>query len=410
MTALTLTRSAALACAVSLALQMPMAARGQQPANAAAPTTFAIRGGTVLTITGGVIQNGTVLVRDGKIAAVGANVTVPPGVQVVDATGKFVAPGIVDAHQHIALDSINEGATTVSSMTGTDDVLDPTDIDIYRDLAGGVTTANILHGSANPIGGKNTVIKMRWGKTKADDLVVRGGAPPGIKFALGENPKDLRQGFRDGPLRYPVTRMGVEYVIRDALHPRQGVSAHLAGLREATRRRRGRGSARRDLQLEPLVEVLEGKRLVHAHCYRADEILMLIRLAEEMGFKIATFQHVLEGYKVREGNRRAWRRRLPHLIDSWGVRPEMGRSAFPQPRRHDAKGVPCVTQLRRRRALAPARTRTPAKAVKWGGVTRDEAMAMITINPAKQLKIDGRVGSIRGRQGRGPRRHGRTTR
>ena len=158
--------------------------------------------------------------RDGKIAAVGAgsSVDVPAGADVVDVSGKFVTPGLIDAHSHIAVDSINEGGTTVSSMTGMEDVLDPTDISIYRDLAGGLTTANVLHGSANPIGGKNAVIKLRWGKTRPKDLLFEG-ALPGIKFALGENPKQqprLLPQTPNAPLRYPTTRAGVEFVIRDA--------------------------------------------------------------------------------------------------------------------------------------------------------------------------------------------------
>jgi len=174
--------------------------------------------------------------RGGKIAAVGANVSIPAGADIIDGTGKFVSPGIIDCHSHIAAESINEGGTTVSSMTGIEDVFDPIDVDVYRDLAGGVTTANVLHGSANPIGGKNYVIKLRWGSTRAEEFAFEG-ALPGIKFALGENPKRPgggaggRQG--NGPARYPGTRMGVEFVIRDAFTPREGVSARMAGLRSA---------------------------------------------------------------------------------------------------------------------------------------------------------------------------------
>src|SRR5438067_804750 len=166
------------------------------------------------------MMRGVIVLRGGKIAAVGANVPIPAGADVVDATGKFVSPGIIDCHSHIAADSINEGGTTVSSMTGIEDVFNPTDVDIYRDLAGGLTAANVLHGSANPIGGKNYVIKLRWGKPRAEDFVFEG-AMPGIKFALGENPKRPGggaggRGNLAGPARYPGTRMGVEYVIRDA--------------------------------------------------------------------------------------------------------------------------------------------------------------------------------------------------
>jgi len=152
-----------------------------------------IKGATVLTVTKGTIPNGTVILKDGKVAAVGTNVETPPGAELVDATGKFVTPGLIDEHSHIASDSTNEGGTTVSSMTNILDVLDPTDIDIYRDLAGGVTVASVFHGSANPIGGTNTIIKLRWGKTRPEELIFDAGVP-GLKFALGENPKQIRMG------------------------------------------------------------------------------------------------------------------------------------------------------------------------------------------------------------------------
>jgi imidazolonepropionase-like amidohydrolase len=384
-------RGTALVLGAVLALHLPAAPRGEPLQAPSGTTAIAIRGATVLTITRGVIPNATVVIRDGRIAAVGADVQPPSGAQVVDGTGKFITPGLIDAHLHIAADSINEGATTVSSMTGIEDVLDPTDIDIYRDLAGGVTTANILHGSANPIGGKNSVIKLRWGKTRADDLLF-AGAPPGIKFALGENPKDLRQGFRDGPLRYPVTRMGVEYVIRDAFTRAKAYRSTW----QDYERRQAAGEAvlapRRDLQLEPLVEVLDGKRLVHAHCYRADEILMLIRLAEEMGFKIATFQHVLEGYKVAK-EIAAHGAGGSTFIDSWGGKPEMDDGIPYNPAVMARKGV--LVSLNSDSAERSRRLNTDAaKAVKWGGVSQDEALAMVTINPAKHLGIEHRVGSI----------------
>jgi imidazolonepropionase-like amidohydrolase len=196
------------------ALVPALAARPQAPVPAQ-PAVVAIRHATVLTVTQGTIPDGTVVIRDGRIAAVGANLEVPAGAEVYDAAGRFVTPGLIDAHSHIANDAINEGATAVSSMTGMLDVLDPTDINIYRDLAGGTTTSNILHGSANPIGGKTVVIKLRWGQPRREDLLF-GGAMPGIKFALGENVK--RPGTQTGtaPRRYPATRQGVEYVIRDA--------------------------------------------------------------------------------------------------------------------------------------------------------------------------------------------------
>ena len=364
---------------------------GEVPLGAQAPSV-AIRGATLVTVTNGTIPNGTIVLRDGKIAALGTDVDIPAGAEVVEASGKFVSPGLIDAHSHIAVDSINEWTTTVSSMTGIEDVLDPTDINIYRDLAGGLTTALVLHGSANPIGGTSAVIKMRWGKTRPEDLLFEG-AMPGIKFALGENPKDLGQSWRDqGPKRYPLTRMGTEFVIRDAF---TRAKAYQRAWQHYERRKQAGADViapRRDLQLEPLVEILEGRRLVHSHCYRADEILMLIRLAEEMGFKIATFQHVLEGYKVAN-EIAAHGAGASTFADGWGYKIE-AIDAIP----HNAalmtrKGV--LVSINSDSAERARRMNTEAaKAVKWGGLSDDEALALVTINPAKQLRIDNRVGSL----------------
>jgi imidazolonepropionase-like amidohydrolase len=373
--------------AITASLWLPSTTRldGQ----AAQPRVIALRGGTVYTITKGTLPNATVLIRDGRIAAVGSNVSVPSDAHVVDVSGRHITPGIIDAHSHIANDSINEGGTTVSSMTGMEDVLDPSDISIYRDLAGGLTTANILHGSANPIGGKNAVIKLRWGATRADELLFEG-AMPGIKFALGENPKDIRTGQATGPRRYPVTRQGVEFVIRDAFTRAKAYQKSWQEYEKA-----GKADAvppGRDLQLEPLVEILEGRRLVHAHSYRADEILMMLRLAEEMGFKIATFQHVLEGYKVAK-EIAAHGAGASTFSDWWGYKIEAD-DAIP----HNAaimvrKGV--LVSINSDSAEHARRLNTEAaKSVRWGGLSDDEALALVTINPAKQLRIDSRVGSI----------------
>lgn len=386
-------RTFALALALVL-LQGGAHVVGQAPASRQA-RVIALRGATVLTVTKGIIPNGTVLLRDGKIAAAGpgSSVDVPAGAEVIDVSGKFVTPGLVDAHSHIAVDAINEGGTTVSSMTGMEDVLDPTDVSIYRDLAGGLTTANVLHGSANPIGGKNAVIKLRWGKARPKDLLFEG-AMPGIKFALGENPKQLPRLLRqtpNTPLRYPTTRAGVEFVIRDAFTRAKAYQKAWKDY-EKTRGAAHAVAPRRDLQLEPLVEVLDGKRLVHAHSYRADEILMLIRLAEEMGFKIATFQHVLEGYKVAK-EIAAHGAGASTFSDWWGYKVE-AVDAIP----HNAaimvrKGV--LVSINSDSAEHARRLNTEAaKSVKWGGLTDDEALALVTINPAKQLRIDSRVGSL----------------
>ena len=364
------------------------------------PEAVAIRGGTVLTVTRGTIPNGVVVLRNGRIEAVGGpDTAIPANAEIVDAAGRFVSPGIIDAHSHIAADSINEGGTTVSSMTGIEDVLDPTDINIFRDLAGGLTVANVLHGSANPIGGKNAVIKLRWGKTRAAEFLFEG-ALPGIKFALGENPKDMRPGGgaqqNQPPRRYPLTRPGVEYVIRDAFTRAKAYQREW----QEFEKRRGAAAAdaappvapRRDLQLEPLVEILEGKRLVHAHSYRADEILMMIRLADEMGFKIATFQHVLEGYKVAD-EIAAHGAGASTFSDWWAYKVEAEDAIPYNPALMHRRGV--LVSVNSDSAEHARRLNTEAaKAIHWGGLSEDEALALVTINPAKQLRIDNRVGSL----------------
>src|SRR5690349_2291379 len=256
-----------------------------------------IRNATVLTITHGTLQNTDVLLRNGKIAAIGKNLKASADARIIDGTGKYVMPGIIDCHSHSMLDTINEGTLAVTSMVHTADVLNTTDVDLYRELAGGVTTLNLLHGSANPIGGLNTVVKIKYGRPASEFLFP--GAMPGIKFALGENVKRSSTPNTPGVTRrYPNTRMGVEEVIRDAFTRARDYKRAWDEYREASKKDKNLIPPRRDLQLEPLVEVLEGKRYVHAHCYVTSEILMLINLADEFGFKVRTFQHVLEGYKV----------------------------------------------------------------------------------------------------------------
>jgi imidazolonepropionase-like amidohydrolase len=364
-------------------------------ASAQAPSVVAIRNATLITVSNGTINNGTIVLRDGKIAAIGANVQVPAGATVIDGTGKFVTPGLIDAHSHIGNDAINEGATAVSSMTDMGQVLNPTAIAIQRDLAGGLTTANILHGSANPIGGGSVTIKLRWGVEKGDDLIFEG-AMPGIKFALGENPK--RQGGGAGGLqgnqsnaRYPGTRQGVEFVIRDAFTRAKKYQKDWAAYNAASDKA-NRIPPRRDLQMDALVEVLEGKRLVHCHSYRADEILMMIRLADEMGFKVATFQHVLEGYKVAK-EIAAHGAGASTFSDWWGYKIEAEDAIPGNAGLMTHKGV--NVSINSDSAEHARRLNTEAaKSVRWGDITDDQAIGLVTINPAKQLRIDDRVGSL----------------
>jgi imidazolonepropionase-like amidohydrolase len=360
-------------------------------AAAEAPAVLLIQNATILTVSHGTIERGSILIKDGKIVDVGPSIKAPKDAQVIDAAGQFVIPGIIDCHSHIAVDgSVNEGSISVSSIVNIADVLNPDDISIYRDLAGGVTTANVLHGSANAIGGQTVVIKLRWGQP-ASKLPFEG-ALPGIKFALGENPK--RSNFRVGrAVRYPATRMGVEETIRGAFAEARDYKASW----DAYNKRVAAGGKnlvppRRDLRLEPLVEVLEGKRYVHSHCYREDEILMLLRVAKEFGFKVRTFQHVLEGYKVAD-EIAASGAGASTFSDWWAYKVEA----------YDA--IPYNAALMTKRGVlvsinsddaeeATHLNQEAAKSIRFGGLSHDEALKMVTINPAIQLGIDKRVGSI----------------
>ena len=344
------------------------------------PVTF-IRGATLLTASRGTIENGDILVRDGRIAAVGTGLEPPAGATVVDAAGKYVTPGIIDAHSHLAALSINEGSVNVSSMVTIEDVIRPEDVGMYRALAGGVTAINVLHGSANPIGGGNAVLKLRWG-ADAGDLLM--GAHPGIKFALGENTTRDRN-----PDRYPGSRMGVQDVIRQAFLD----AGHYLAEWDAYRAADGRRPApRRDLKLERLGEVLRGERWVHAHSYRGDEILQLLRVAEEFGVTVRTLQHVLEGYKVAD-EIAAHGAGASTFSDWWAYKVE-AYDAIP----HNAalmteRGVLVSINSDSGEEIRHL-NQEAAKAMKWGGLDEEAALRLVTLNPAIQLGIDDRVGSI----------------
>ncbi len=369
-----------------LVLAMALPAAAQQ-------SVTVIQNATILTVTKGTIEGGSILIRNGKIAEVGKSVRVPAGASVIDATGMYVTPGIIDCHSHIAIDGgVNEGSISVSSMARIEDVIDPDDIDIYRDLAGGVTSANILHGSANPIGGTNAVIKLRWGKD-ARGLLFEG-APPGIKFALGENPKRSNFAPPPGtPRRYPATRMGVMDVIREAFIEAREYKKQWDDYRKrAAAGEKNLIPPQRNLTLEPLVEILEGKRLVHAHSYRSDEILQLIRLAEEFGFKIATFQHVLEGYKVADEIAKHGAG-ASTFSDWWAYKVEAYDAIPYNAALMTERGV--VVSINSDSAEEARHLNQEAgKTMKFGGLSETEALKLVTLNPAKQLHIDNRVGSI----------------
>ena len=355
------------------------------------PPETLIKNATVLTVTRGTLINTDVLIRNGKIAAVGKNLNASANARVIDATGKFVMPGIIDCHSHSMLDAINEGTLAVTSMVRTEDMLDPTDGNLYRALAGGVTTLNLLHGSANPIGGLNTVVKIKYGRPASEFLFP--GAMPGIKFALGVNVKRSSTPNLPGATRrYPNTRMGVEEVIRDAFTRARDYKRTWDEYRAASAKDKNVIPPRRDLQLEPLVEILEGRRYVHAHCYIASEILMLINLADEFGFKIKTFQHVLEGYKVAK-EIAAHGAGASIFADSWAYKIE-AYDAIPYAAAIMTRAGVIVSMNSDSDERARRLNIEAAKAMHWGDLTEEQALKTITLNPAVQLGIQERVGSI----------------
>src|SRR4030095_9566356 len=376
---------------LSFLATMPLGTARAQRTSTTSATETLIKNATVLTITRGVLANTDVLIRGGKIAGVGKNLNASANAKVIDGTGKYVMPGIIDCHSHSMLDTINENTLAVTSMVRTQDVLNPNDVDLYRERAGGVTTLNLLHGSANPIGGLNTVVKIKYGRPASDFLFP--GAMPGIKFALGENVKRSSTPNQPGvQRRYPNTRMGVEETIRDAFTRARDYKTTWDEYRAKAQSEKNLIPPRRDLQLEPLVEILEGKRYVHAHCYRADEILMLISLADEFGFKIKTFQHVLEGYKVAK-EVAAHGAGASMFADSWAYKIE-AYDAIPYTAAIMTRAGVVVSMNSDSDERARRLNIEAAKAMHYGDLTEEQALKLVTLNPAIQLGIQDRVGSI----------------
>ncbi len=360
------------------------------------PKVVVFRGATVWTCAADEkqarkLEDADVLVMEGKIVAVGTNLDVPDDAVSIDARGKHITPGIIDCHSHIATDGgVNEASQAITAEVRIGDFIDPYDINIYRQLAGGVTAANILHGSANPIGGQNQVIKFRWGAGPEEAKFA--DAPPGIKFALGENVKqsNMAGGSRG---RYPQTRMGVEQLLRDAFRAAQEYrDAHDRWSKRRKAKSVDELPPRCDLELEALADVLDGKRLIHCHSYRQDEILATLRVCEEFKIRIATFQHILEGYKVADAMARHgvggssfsdWWAYKYEVIDAIPYNGALLRNA----------GV-VVSFNSDDAELARRLNLEAAKAVKYGGVPETEALKFVTFNAAKQLGIDRWVGSL----------------
>ncbi len=348
-----------------------------------------ISGGTVITLAGPVLERASIRIRGGRIEAVGRDVEADGIEHVVDATGWFVMPGIIDCHSHMAIDGgVNEGSESVTCEVRIRDVVDPRDVAIYRALAGGVTAAHLLHGSANTIGGQCALIKLKYGRPR-EELLVQG-VPQTVKFALGENVK--RSNFSGRSRRFPATRMGVEATLRRAFTAAREYERALQ--RHADRLARGERSVepRRDLRLEALLRVLRGDIRVHSHCYRADEILMLLRVASEFGFGVSTLQHVLEGYKVAPEIARHGAG-ASTFSDWWAYKIE-AFDAIPHNAALMARAGVVVSINSDSNEEVRHLNREAAKAVRHGGIDEQEALAMVTRNAARQLHAEHRLGTI----------------
>ena len=362
-----------------------------RPAPPEQPEYVLVKDATIWTVgPQGTLEGADMLVKRGKIVKIGKGLSAPAGAVVIDATGKHVTPGIIDGHSHIAISrGVNEGTHAISSEVRIGDVINSDDINIYRQLAGGVTMANLLHGSANPIGGQNAVIKLRWGALPEE--MKFDGAKPGIKFALGENVKQSNWGDRF-TTRYPQTRMGVEQFFRDYFHAALDYRREWQEYEKKRKKNKNLPPPRKNLRLEALLEILDGKRQIHCHSYRQDEILALMRVAEDIGFKVDVFTHILEGYKVADvmfkhgamaSTFSDW---WAYKFEVYDAIPYNGALMYEQ-------GV-IVGYNSDSAELARRLNTEAAKAIKYGNVPPEEAIKFVTLNPAKQLRVDHRVGSL----------------
>ncbi len=344
------------------------------------PETLLIKNATVWTSEAtGILTNTDILVRNGKIAQIGKNLT-DPAARIIDGTGKHLTPGIIDEHSHIAASSINEGGQSVTSEVRIGDNLDPDDDNIYRQLSGGVTTSHILHGSANTIGGQTQLIKLRWGGN--DNDLKFGGNDPFIKFALGENVKRTPSQANN---RFPDTRMGVEQVLVDAFTRAKDYEAALKNPNAA--------AVRKDLELDALVEIMNSKRFITCHSYVQSEITAMIRVAERFGFTLNTFTHILEGYKVAD-KMKAHGANASTFSDWWAYKMEV-QDAIPYNAAIMQKVGLNVAINSDDAEMARRLNQEAAKSVKYGGMSETDALKMVTINPATMMHIDNRVGSIK---------------
>lgn len=353
-----------------------------------------IRNATVWTNEAdGVVANTDVYVVNGKISRVGKNLSVEANTESIDGTGKHLTSGIIDEHSHIAVSgNVNEATQASSAEVRIGDVIDAEDIQIYRQLAGGVTTAHLLHGSANPIGGQTQLIKLRWGQSQ--EKLKFENAPPFIKFALGENVKQSHWGDKQ-VIRFPQTRMGVEQVFIDYFtRAREYADARKKFLSGDPKNKTGKLAIRRQLELDALAEILEKKRFITCHSYEQSEINMLMHVADSFGFKVNTFTHILEGYKVAEKMKAHGVSGVSTFADWWAYKFEV-YEAIPQNGAIMYKMGLNVSYNSDDPEMARRLNQEAAKAVKYGGISEEEAWKFVTLNPAKMLHIEERVGSIK---------------
>lgn len=362
--------------------------------------TILIKNATVWTNEAdGVLENTDVLIRNGKIAAVGKNLSEPTA-RVIDGTGKHVTPGIIDEHSHIAAASINEGGQSVTSEVRIADNINPDDINIYRQLSGGVTTSHILHGSANVIGGQTQLIKLRWGMD--DEELKFKGSDGFIKFALGENVKRSTAAISNGSNnnRYPDTRMGVEQVLVDAFTRakdyKKAWADYYAARDKLVKEKKpvtGLQPPRRDLELDALVEILDRKRFITCHSYVQSEIMSSIAVANKMGYKYNTFTHILEGYKVAD-KMKEHGANASTFSDWWAYKMEV-QDAIPYNAAIMTRVGLNVAINSDDAEMARRLNQEAAKSVKYGGLSEEQCLKMVTLNPAKMLHVDDRVGSLK---------------
>ena len=348
-----------------------------------------IKNATVLTVTKGNLESSDVLVQNGVITQIGKNLTAPAGVNSIDATGKYLMPGIIDAHSHVGLDVVNEGSAPITSEIRMKDVVNPTEIGIYRALAGGVTVSHAMHGSANVVGGQNATLKHRWGSMDPADIIMQD-APRTIKFALGENP--TRVHGRGNGIQ-PRSRMGVEAVIRNGFneaiqYKKAWEKYNLAKVQKGNTTTPPAYSER----LQTLADILDGKIIIHCHSYRADEIYMLINVIKDFNIKKVVFQHTNEGFKVAP-EIAEYTMGASVFADWWAYKMEVYYSTAFNAAILQKNGA--ITSINSDSAeLIRHLYHEAAKTQRYGGLTDEQALAMITINPAKQLGIEDKVGSI----------------